>query len=120
MSDEESRTEKASALEHSDPSADYAKHWTNKSDLQGQSPLEDIDVKDEWVGITLYLPEALREEMELVYQEHRLACRRSDEIDLKKLQHYYPLMVALGVELLENTDSDEIAPLISYITDEYR
>ncbi|WP_435146114.1 hypothetical protein [Halobaculum sp. P14] len=119
MSDESSEPEGTSALDHGESSTDHAKHWSNKADQGATLPADDVDVKSDWVGMTIYLPEDLREELELVFQEHNLECKRSNSVDLKKLRYYYPLVVALGLERVKSTSTDDILPLLSYITDEY-
>ncbi len=119
MSEDPSENTKSSALEHGEQNSDYAKHWTNKADQDATLPEDSIDVKDEWVGMTIYLPEPLREDLELVFREHSYECKRSADMELKKLRHYYPLIVALGLERLENTSAEDIAPLLSYLISEY-
>ncbi|MFH5801008.1 hypothetical protein [Haladaptatus sp. CMAA 1911] len=119
MSEDSSDSSDLSALEHEESDTNIAKQWTNKSKENTPLPIDDVDVKSEWVGITIYLPEQLREELELVFREHSLESKRSTDLDLKKLRHYYPLVVALGLKLLEDTDTKEIGPLFSYITSEY-
>lgn len=119
MSEDPSENADSSALDHGDPDTDFAKHWTNKADQDTALPEADIDVKDEWIGMTIYLPEPLREDLELVFREHSYECKRTADIELKKLRHYYPLVVALGLERLENTSTEDIGPLLSYLTSEY-
>ncbi|GAB3686610.1 hypothetical protein GCM10028857_18920 [Salinarchaeum chitinilyticum] len=119
MSEDPHESDNSSALESGDPDPDYAKHWTNKANQDAVLPEDDIDVKDEWVGVTVYLPQELRDELELVFREHNIACKRADDMELKKLRHFYPLIVAFGLEHLENTDPEDIAPLLSYLSSEY-
>ncbi|AKU08128.1 hypothetical protein [Haloferax gibbonsii] len=117
--DDPAESQEQSPLEHQEAPAGLAKQWTNRSNQQTTLPNDDLDVKSEWVGITIYLPESLREELELVFREHSLESKRSNDADLKKLRHYYPLVVALGLELLEDAEPRDIAPLLSYVMDQY-
>jgi hypothetical protein len=119
MSDSGESDDEETALNHSGNSSDYTKHWSNRADVDAELPADDIDVKSEWIGTTIYLPPKLRDELNLVFQEYKYECNRNGDIDLKKLRHFYPLIVALGVEQFENTESDTIAPLLSYISSEY-
>lgn len=119
MSDESSDEPEASALDHGESGSNIAKQWTNESKQGASLPVDDVDVKSEWVGMTIYLPEQLREELELVFREHSLEAKRSADLDLRKLRHYYPLVVALGLRAVEDTDTNELAPLLSYLTSEY-
>ncbi|EMA37182.1 hypothetical protein [Halococcus hamelinensis] len=119
MSDETTEHTESGALDHGDSSGDYAKHWTNKADNREDLPAENVDVKSDWVGLTVYLPEPLRDELELVFREHSLECKRSTDIDLKKLRHFYPSVVALGIERLESMNTEELTPLLTYLSEEY-
>lgn len=119
MSEDTSEKMESSALDHDKPNSDYAKHWTNKADQDVTLPENDIDVKEEWTGMTIYLPKSLRDDLDLVFQKHSYECKRTADMELKKLRHYYPLLVALGVERLEKTSTEDIAPLLSYLTTEY-
>lgn len=119
MSDDPSESADMSALDHGESHSDFAKHWTNKAEQDATLPADDIDVKSEWVGMTIYLPEQLRENLELTFREHSYECKRTANLELKKLRHFYPLVIALGLEHLENSSSEDIAPLLSYLTSEY-
>ncbi|ADE05059.1 MULTISPECIES: hypothetical protein [Haloferax] len=117
--DEPTDAPEQSPLEHQEAPTGLAKQWSNRSNQQTTLPNDDLDVKSEWVGITVYLPAELREELELVFREHSLESKRSSGAELKKLRHYYPLVVALGLELLEDAEPRDIAPLLSYVMDQY-
>lgn len=119
MSEDPFESADSSALDHGESDTDLTKHWTNKADQDTALPSDDVDVKDEWVGMTIYLPQQLRDDLELVFREHNYECKRTADAELKKLRHFYPLVIALGLEHLENTESEDLAPLLSYITSEY-
>ncbi|MFC6723977.1 hypothetical protein ACFQE1_06240 [Halobium palmae] len=107
------------ALDHGSTKSEYAKHWTNRAGQDTELPPDDVDVKSEWVGTTVYLPPSLRDELNLLFQEYKYECNRHGDVDLEKLRHFYPLIVALGVERLEKTDPEDLPPLLSYIAGEY-
>lgn len=119
MSDEPNDEPESSALDHGESGNNIAKQWMNESKQGTTLPADDVDAKSEWVGMTIYLPEQLREELELVFREHNLEAKRSADLDLQKLRHYYPLVVALGLRVVEDTDTHELVPLLSYLTSEY-
>lgn len=77
-----------------------------------------VNVKKEWEGITIYLPESLRDDLELTYRELSLDCKRSTGSDIQKLRDFYPLVVALGLEQLNDTKSEDIIPTLSYLLEE--
>lgn len=119
MSEEDDSTDQTGALDHGLRSSDYAKHWTNRANHDAELPSDDVDVKEEWVGMTVYLPSSMRDELNLLFQQYKYECKRDGDTDLKKLRHFYPLVVALGLERLEKTETGDLAPLLSSITDEY-
>lgn len=112
-------SEQAGALNHGTTESEYAKHWANRAGQDTELPPDDVDVKSEWIGTTIYLPPALRDELNLLFQEYKYECNRHGDVDLKKLRHFYPLVVALGMERLEKTEAEDLPPLLSYIADEY-
>lgn len=107
------------ALDHGESNLESAKQWTNRGQQDITLPSNDIDVKNEWSGLTIYLPEQLREKLELVFREHSYECKRTSDLELRKLRHFYPVIIALGLEQLEDTSAEDIGPLLSYITSEY-
>lgn len=119
MSEDPPENRDSGALDRGGSGSNIAKQWTNKSKQGSELPDDDVDVKSDWVGITIYLPEEMRDDLEIVYQEQSLEAKRSVDLDLEKLRHYYPLVVALGLNIVEDTDTKELAPLLSYLMSKY-
>lgn len=99
--------------------ADYAKFWVNTADEDEYEPIDVTNVKEEWENLTIYLPERLREEIELAFRETSYECMRADGHDLQKLRDFYPLLMVLGLESLESIDSTEITDILAYSAVEY-
>lgn len=66
------------------------------------------NIKEEWVNLTIYLPERLREEIELAFREVSYECMRAEDRDIQKLRDFYPLLVVLGLESLDRIESKDI------------
>lgn len=97
----------------------YAKFWVNEDDT-GQSELADVDnVKREWENLTIYLPERLREEIELSFRELSYETMRAHDRDLQKLRDFYPLLIVLGLESLESTELEDAFEILAYSAEEY-
>ena len=67
------------------------------------------NVKDAWTGVTVYLPDHLREALDDEYR--RLDYELGGEIgaeDLRKDRHYKPFVMALGMERLASMEEDEL------------
>ncbi|QRV18009.1 hypothetical protein JMJ58_24500 (plasmid) [Haloterrigena salifodinae] len=71
------------------------------------------NIKDEWNGRTIYIPDDVLDEMEDTYLESQLKLRKAGQDEFKKNRHFYPLLVQFGVEALSEADAEEIQARIS-------
>ncbi|SDK20937.1 hypothetical protein SAMN05216226_1464 [Halovenus aranensis] len=71
------------------------------------------NIKDEWNGRTIYIPDDVLDEMEDIYLESQLKLRKAGQDEFKKNRHFYPLLVQLGVEALSDVDAEEIQARLS-------
>ncbi|RLM62910.1 hypothetical protein DVK08_18420 [Halorubrum sp. Atlit-9R] len=76
------------------------------------------NIKDEWNGRTIYIPDDVLDEMEDTYLESQLKLRKAGQDEFKKNRHFYPLLVQFGVEALSEADADEIQARLSELGDE--
>ncbi|MDB2265408.1 hypothetical protein PM025_14935 [Halorubrum ezzemoulense] len=76
------------------------------------------NIKDEWNGRTIYIPDDILDEMEDTYLESQLKLRNAGQDEFKKNRHFYPLLVQFGVEALSEADAEEIQPRLSELGDE--
>lgn len=86
--------------------SDGFEHWHQKLPEHARCPLG--SVKDEYQGIRMFLPEDLRQEFDLVASEVDTQRRRRNGKQVEKIRHFEPLVVALGLEAIENMDDDEL------------
>ena len=76
------------------------------------------NIKDEWNGRTIYIPDGVLDEMEDTYLESQLKLRKAGQDEFKKNRHFYPLLVQFGVEALSEADAEEIQARLSELGDE--
>ncbi|QCS44583.1 hypothetical protein [Natrinema versiforme] len=76
------------------------------------------NIKDEWNGRTIYIPDNVLDEMEDTYLESQLKLRKAGQDEFKKNRHFYPLLVQFGVEALSEADAEEIQARLSELGDE--
>lgn len=107
------------ADENRNPESPPEERWINVDTEQAYEPAQIDDIKSEWNNLTVYLPEPLRQELEVTYREMSYECMRSQDHELMKLQEFYPLVVALGLENIERIDDDDLLGLLDYINEEY-
>ncbi|GAB7014546.1 hypothetical protein [Halolamina salina] len=75
------------------------------------------NIKDEWNGRTIYIPDDILDEMEDTYLESQLKLRKAGQDEFKKNRHFYPLLVQFGVEALSEADAEEIQARLSELGD---
>ena len=75
------------------------------------------NIKDEWNGRTIYIPDDVLDEMEDTYLESQLKLRKAGQDEFKKNRHFYPLLVQFGVEALSEADTEEIQARLSELGD---
>ena len=75
------------------------------------------NIKDEWNGRTIYIPDDVLDEMEDTYLESQLKLRKAGQDEFKKNRHFYPLLVQFGVEALSDADAEEIQARLSELAD---
>ena len=78
------------------------------------------NIKDEWNGRTIYIPDDVLDEMEDTYLESQLKLRKAGQDEFKKNRHFYPLLVQFGVEALSGADAEEIQARLSELGEERR
>jgi len=76
------------------------------------------NIKDEWNGRTIYIPDGILDEMEDTYLESQLKLRKAGQDEFKKNRHFYPLLVQFGLEALADADAEEIQSRLSNLGNE--
>lgn len=80
---------------------------TDKPD-KPEKEVPPVKERDDWGPVQIHLPDDLRDDLELAFDETNLELRKDGEEKLEKLLHYYPLVVSAGIDAIEDMDVDEI------------
>ena len=76
------------------------------------------NIKDEWNGRTIYIPDDVLDEMEDTYLESQLKLRQAGQNEFKKNRHFYPLLVQFGAEALSEADAEDIQARLSELNND--
>ncbi|WP_160135384.1 hypothetical protein [Halococcus salsus] len=76
------------------------------------------NIKEEWNGRTIYIPDGILDELEDTYLESQLKLRKAGQDEFKKNRHFYPLLVQFGLEALSDANDDEIQARLAEISNE--
>ena len=110
--DSSEKTETSSLTETSESSSPDKTNKTNKTNKTK------TNIKDEWNGRTIYIPDDILNEMEDTYLESQLKLRKAGQNEFKKNRHFYPLLVQFGMEALSDADAEEIQKRLSNLRKE--
>ena len=81
----------------------------NRNAQKSQKPQNTKNIKKEWNVRSFYLSDDLDGEVTTAFKRLDLDIDGADtNIDLKKTRHFYPLLVELGLERLEELEVTEI------------
>jgi len=105
--DSNETTETSSSTETSESSS------PNKTNKTNKTKETKTNIKDEWNGRTIYIPDDILNEMEDTYLESQLKLRKAGQNEFKKNRHFYPLLVQFGMEALSDADAEEIQKRLS-------
>ncbi|AYM00298.1 hypothetical protein PhiH1_260 [Halobacterium phage phiH] len=83
-----------------------AKH--SKNEMKEQNEMLAENVKKEWSATSVYLPEFLQRRLTTRYKHLDLAFEEEYGQSLQKTRYYYPLVIAMGIERLEEMEPTEV------------
>ena len=106
--------ETSSATETTESTSTSETDETNETSEASETK---TNIKDEWNGRTIYIPDGVLDEMEDTYLESQLKLRKAGQDEFKKNRHFYPLLVQFGVEALSEADAEEIQTRLSELGD---
>ncbi|SEP32367.1 hypothetical protein SAMN04487948_1524 [Halogranum amylolyticum] len=67
-----------------------------------------VNIKSEWTNHSIYLNDELASSLSHNYKRLDLDLDQDYGLSIKKTRHYYPLIVKLGLERLEELESKEV------------
>lgn len=81
----------------------------SQKERKAQTSQKTKNIKEEWNVRSFYLSDDLDGQLSTAFKRLDLDLSESDsDIDLKKTRHFYPLLVELGLERLEEMDVTEV------------
>ena len=105
--DEDSSGEQDSQTEH-DGNTSGGNDEDSSTSMNKRNAWASKNVKKDWNATTIYLPEDIDRAMTTAYKRTDLELSAEFERSIKKTRHYYPLLIALGMEQLESMESSEV------------
>ena len=106
--DEESSDEQDSQKELSE----NASAGNDKTSMNKRNAWASKNVKKDWNATTIYLPDDLNRAMTTAYKRTDLELSAEFDHSIKKTRHYYPLLIALGMEQLESMEAIEVMEVL--------
>lgn len=81
----------------------------SQKERKAQTSQKAQNIKEEWNVRSFYLSDDLDDRVSTAFKRLDLDLSESDsDIDLKKTRHFYPLLVELGLERLEEMEVTEV------------
>jgi|AntDeeMinimDraft_5_1070356.scaffolds.fasta_scaffold04674_6 hypothetical protein len=105
--DEESSDEQDSQTEL-DENESVGNAGTSNTSMNEGNAWASKNVKKDWNATTIYLPDDLNGAMTTAYKRTDLELSAEFDHPIKKTRHYYPLVIALGMEQLESMEANEV------------
>lgn len=82
---------------------------TSQTESTSQAPQKAQNIKKEWNVRSFYLSDELDSELTTAFKRLDLELSEADAgMDLKKTRHFYPLLVELGLERLDEMEITEV------------
>ncbi|WP_440992392.1 hypothetical protein [Haloarchaeobius baliensis] len=115
--DEADSSETSEVSETVETSSSTETTESNSTNETNETSKTKTNIKDEWNGRTIYIPDDVLDEMEDTYLESQLKLRKAGQDEFKKNRHFYPLLVQFGIEALSEADAEEIQARLSELGD---
>lgn len=120
---EQDKTDKTGETDKQDETSETSK--TSKTDKPSKPSKTDKpkdssgtpSVKDEQIGTYMYLPETVAEELAYQFKLNSAEFERATSTEFEKNRHWYPLVISLGLEQVEEMDPDEMQAALASIHD---
>lgn len=116
--DEQESNEMSGVNETTEPSSSTETRGTSSTSGMNETKATKANIKEEWNGRTIYIPDDILDELEGAYLESQLKLRKAGQDEFKKNRHFYPLLVQFGLEALSDADTIEIQARLSELSNE--
>ena len=115
--DENDSSETSEVSETAETSSSTETSESTSTSETSETSKTKTNIKNEWNGRTIYIPDDVLAEMEDIYLESQLKLRKAGQDEFKKNRHFYPLLVQFGAEALSEADAEEIQARLSELGD---
>jgi UDP-galactopyranose mutase len=116
--DDDSPNEEMAEEENAQTSNSSKNEKASKNEMNRGNAMLAENVKKEWTATSVYLPDFLQRRLTTRYKRLDLDFEEEYNQSLPKTRYYYPLVVALGIEQLEEMDATEIKERMEQMEDE--
>ena len=104
--DDDSPEDNDNSESESDSDHASSKSQSSRNSQKSQKPQ---NVKKEWNVRSIYLDDTLESELTTLFKRLDLELSEAEtDLELQKTRHFYPLIIELGLERLEEMDVTEI------------
>lgn len=90
----------------------------DKSSKNAKNAMLAKNVKEDWNATSVYLPEFLDRQLTTTYKHADLDYEEQFGKSLQKTRYYYPLVVSLGMECIEEMDAQELKECMERLEEE--
>jgi len=111
---DETDNQEATDITQSEQSSRPMSEKTSQSSKNAKNEKNDMNtmrvknVKESWSATSIYLPKFLDRQLTTTYKHADLAFEEEFGHSLQKTRYYYPLLVALGMERIEEMEAQEL------------
>lgn len=106
--DDEESSDEQDTQKELDETATAGNDETPNTSMNERNAWASKNVKKDWNATTIYLPDDLNRAMTTAYKRVDLELSAEFDYSVKKTRHYYPLLIALGMEQLEGMEANEV------------
>ncbi|ESP89789.1 hypothetical protein [Candidatus Halobonum tyrrellensis] len=90
---------------------------SSKTENTSKTDRTEISPKNDWTNHSVYLSDDLASSLSRSYKRLDLDLDEEYGLSIKKTRHYYPLIVELGLEQLDDLDSKEVKDRLERLED---
>lgn len=101
QAEDSEESENSDSSQRSKPSKD------SQEEQKSQSSKSDVNVKQDWTGRYMYLPDEIDSAFDSEYNRLVYECGKELDWKPKKNKHYYPIAVKHGVDAIEEMEATE-------------
>lgn len=116
--DNPSSTEQDDQNETVDQDETTEPETSSKNAKNAENAMNVKNVKTDWNATSIYLPEFLDRRLTTTYKHADIGYEEEFGQSLQKTRYYYPLVVQLGMERIENMEAQELKECIERLEQE--